>query len=68
MMALNACPQPPDMSSISTCVVLSFCLRVVVRESGVIWGELSEEAWAAAVSVGAAIGVERAGGEVWKEE
>ena len=62
MMALKAWPQPPDMSSMRTWIVLSLEERVAVRDSGVICA--SAAAWVAAVSVGAAIGVDFRKGEV----
>jgi len=50
MIALNAWPQPPEMSSMETWVVVSLDWRVEVRVSGVIWGGV--------VSDSAAIGVD----------
>ena len=66
MIALKACPQPPDMSWTSTWVAESFDLRVAERESSDICVEVCFWVSSAMVSVGAAIGVERGVGVVWK--
>lgn len=55
-MALNACPHPPDMSSIETYVVVGSVWRNLdSNDSGVIWFEDANSA--ALVSVSAAMGI-----------
>lgn len=57
MIALNACPQPPDMSSMSMCEMFIFDLSVSLRLSMVTPDDAALVA--ACVSVSAAMGVER---------
>ena len=62
-MALKACPQPPDISSILIWVMFMDCLSFSVRYSGVMGGDEDAAISAASVSVCAAIG-----GELLEEE